>query len=100
LSDITNQVGEGVETLTRLVEDVRAGHGTVGRLMTDEHLYVELRRFAARAGELTDGLKQGRGTLGRLLNDRRAADALEAALANIETSHSGSTPAKAASARC
>jgi hypothetical protein len=33
LSDITNQVGEGVETLTRLVEDVRAGHGTVGRLM-------------------------------------------------------------------
>jgi phospholipid/cholesterol/gamma-HCH transport system substrate-binding protein len=83
--DIANQVGEGVDQLTSLVQDVRAGRGTVGRLMTDEALYVELRRFVASAGELTDGLREGRGTLGRLLNDRRAADALETSLANIET---------------
>jgi phospholipid/cholesterol/gamma-HCH transport system substrate-binding protein len=84
-SDITDQVGQGVDQLARLIEDIRAGQGTVGRLMTDEQLYVEMRRFVARAGELTDGLREGRGTLGRLLNDRRAADALEAALGNIET---------------
>lgn len=83
-SDLTGQVSRGVERLTSLIEDVRAGRGTVGRLMTDEQLYVELQRFVASAGTLTDGLKQGRGTLGRLLTDRRAADALEASLANVE----------------
>ena len=85
LTDLANEVGEGVESLSNLIADVRAGRGTVGRLMTDDQLYAELRRFAASAATLTDGLKDGRGTLGRLLNDRRAAESLEASLANIES---------------
>jgi phospholipid/cholesterol/gamma-HCH transport system substrate-binding protein len=84
-ADITTRVGEGVNELTGLVRDVRGGRGTVGQLMTDERLYAELRRFAASAGDLTEGLKQGRGTLGQLLNDPKAAQALERSLANIET---------------
>jgi phospholipid/cholesterol/gamma-HCH transport system substrate-binding protein len=85
LTDLATQVGEGVDNLSALVADMRAGKGTVGRLLTDEELYAELRRFEASAGALTDSLRQGRGTLGRLLNDRRAAESLEASLANIET---------------
>ena len=84
-TDLANQVGEGVDKLSGLLGDVRAGRGTVGRLMTDERLYVEMQRFVASAGALTDGLRQGRGTLGRLLSDPAAADKLEASLANIET---------------
>ena len=53
--------------------------------MTDEQLYVELNKFVASAGDLTDGLKQGKGTLGKLLNDPATANALEASLKNIET---------------
>jgi phospholipid/cholesterol/gamma-HCH transport system substrate-binding protein len=83
-SDLTGQVQRGVEEITGLVEDVRAGRGTVGRLMTDEELYAELRRFAASANDLTNSLKHGRGTLGRLLNDPKAATALETSLANVE----------------
>jgi phospholipid/cholesterol/gamma-HCH transport system substrate-binding protein len=84
-SDITTQVGASVDELTGLLQDVRAGRGTVGKLVTDERLYAELRRFAASAGDLTEGLRQGRGTLGQLLNDPQAARSLERSLANIET---------------
>ena len=85
LADMTESAGQGIEQLNALLTDVRAGRGTVGRLMTDEALYVELRRFVSSAGDLTDNLKRGDGTLGRLLNDPSAAQALERSLSNIET---------------
>src|SRR5262245_9661093 len=85
LADVTETATVGVEEITSLVRDVRAGRGTIGKLMTDEELYTELHRFAASAGDLTDSLKQGRGTLGKLLNDPAAANSLAAALNNIDT---------------
>ncbi len=85
LADITESAGQGIDQLNALLTDVRAGRGTVGRLMTDEALYVELRQFVSSAGDLTDNLKRGDGTLGRLLNDPSAAQALERSLSNIET---------------
>jgi phospholipid/cholesterol/gamma-HCH transport system substrate-binding protein len=85
LSDLTDQAGQGIQELSSLIHDVREGRGTVGKLMTDEQLYVELRRFVTTAGDLTDGIKNGKGTLGKLLNDPASANALEAALKNIET---------------
>jgi phospholipid/cholesterol/gamma-HCH transport system substrate-binding protein len=85
LSDMTDSASQGINELTAMIHDVRSGKGTVGKLMTDEQLYVELNRFVSSAGQLTDGLKQGKGTLGKLLNDPGAANALEASLTNIET---------------
>jgi phospholipid/cholesterol/gamma-HCH transport system substrate-binding protein len=83
LSDVTSQANEGIGELTALLQDLRQGRGTVGKLMTDEALYRELNRFVSSAGDLTDSLRKGRGTLGRLLNDPTAAKQLEATLANI-----------------
>src|SRR5712691_11828006 len=54
-SDVATQAAQGVDELTKLLHDVRQGRGTVGKLMTDERLYVELERFAATAGEVTRG---------------------------------------------
>jgi phospholipid/cholesterol/gamma-HCH transport system substrate-binding protein len=85
LTDLTNQVGEGVQNLSSLISDIRAGRGTVGKLMTDEQLYAELNRFAVSARTFTDHLRSDRGTIGRLMNDRRAAESLEAALGNVQT---------------
>jgi phospholipid/cholesterol/gamma-HCH transport system substrate-binding protein len=85
ISDIAEQAGEGISEITKLVQDMRSGRGTVGKLMTDDQLYVELRQFVASADGVTQALKQGRGTLGKLLNDPKAADALTASLKNIET---------------
>lgn len=85
LADITDQAGEGIQELTGLIHDIRAGRGTMGKLMTDEQLYGELNRFVASAGDLTNSIRQGRGTLGRLVNDPSAANALEASMKNIQS---------------
>jgi len=85
LADVATQASQGVSEITGLLQDMRAGRGTVGKLMTDDRLYVELQQFVGAAGELTRGIRQGRGTIGKLLNDPKAAEALEASLANLET---------------
>jgi phospholipid/cholesterol/gamma-HCH transport system substrate-binding protein len=83
LADVTAQANRGIAELTALMQDVRAGKGTVGKLMTDEQLYVELRQFTAAARDVTDGLVRGRGTLGQLLNNPESARQLEASLKNL-----------------
>ena len=80
--------------------DIRAGRGTVGKLMTDEQLYAELNRFVATAGDVTRGHPAGRGTLGKLLNDPTTANALEASLKNIETLTRAVNAGEGSSASC
>jgi len=84
IADITDTAGQGIQEITGLVKDIRAGRGTAGKIMTDDRLYTELHAFVASANDLTTGIKQGRGTLGKLMNDPKAADALAASLKNVE----------------
>jgi phospholipid/cholesterol/gamma-HCH transport system substrate-binding protein len=85
LADVTQSVNQGVQRISALLDDVRGGRGTVGKLMTDDQLYSEMHRFVATASDVTRGIRQGRGSVGRLLNDPKAAQALEASLRNLET---------------
>ncbi len=82
--DITASAGEGIEQITGLVSDVRAGKGTIGKLMTDDEFYRQMNAFMASANDLTRELQNGRGTLGRLLKDPKTAQSLEASMKNIE----------------
>lgn len=84
LADIGDRVDKGVERINALLDDVKAGKGTVGKLMTDQQLYDEMARFVASAGALTRGIQQGRGTVGKLLNDPKAAEALESSLRSLD----------------
>jgi phospholipid/cholesterol/gamma-HCH transport system substrate-binding protein len=83
LADVTAQADKGITELTALITDVRAGKGTVGKLMTDEQLYTELRQFTSAAREVTEGLSRGKGTLGQLINNPESARQLEASLKNL-----------------
>lgn len=84
IADVAEQASQGIEELTGLLQDMRAGRGTVGQLMTDEALYEELRQFAAAANDLTTGIREGRGTLGQLMTNPQLANSLEATAANVE----------------
>ncbi|HEY7287336.1 MAG TPA: MlaD family protein, partial [Vicinamibacterales bacterium] len=42
LADVSETATTGIEEITGLVKDVRGGKGTIGKLMTDDQLYVEL----------------------------------------------------------
>ena len=84
LTEVATQATEGIEELTALLREMRAGRGTVGRLFTDEALYTEMTRLVSAAEDVVQKVGQGRGTLGRLANDPAAAKALEASLQNFE----------------
>ena len=85
MADVTAQASKGITQLTSMIEDIRAGKGTVGKLMTDEQLYAELQHLTAAARSVTEGLAQGKGTLGQLLNNPESAKQLEASLRNLTT---------------
>ncbi|MFB3854526.1 MAG: MlaD family protein [Vicinamibacterales bacterium] len=84
VSDVTASASQGLTAAARLLNDVREGRGTIGRLFTDEALYRELRRFAEAARDVAAGLNQGKGTVGRLLSDPEVYADLESAMANLE----------------
>jgi len=84
IADVTTSAEQGIGEISGLVRDIRAGKGTVGKLMTDEQLYAELHAFVLSANDLTAGLQHGQGTLGKLLKDPKSAQALEASLQQIE----------------
>ena len=83
-TEVTAQATEGIEELTSLLQDIRGGRGTVGRLFTDDQLYTELNALVASAESVVRSVNEGRGTLGRLANNPAAAEALEASLKNFE----------------
>jgi phospholipid/cholesterol/gamma-HCH transport system substrate-binding protein len=85
LTDVATKASAGIEQLTAIMQDIRAGRGTIGKLMTDEALYQELNGLLAAAERAATSLNSGRGTLGRLLNDPAAGKSLEAALQNLES---------------
>jgi phospholipid/cholesterol/gamma-HCH transport system substrate-binding protein len=84
LADVAEGAARSLEEATRLLQDVRAGKGTVGRLFSDEALYKELLGFIGSAEDVVTSLNTGRGTLGRLLNDPAAGKSLEASLRNLQ----------------
>src|SRR5688572_11121920 len=84
IADVTTQATKGIEELTVLLQETRAGRGTLGRLFTDEGLYVEMQSLVNAVETVVQNVNQGRGTLGRLANDPAAAKALEASLQNVE----------------
>lgn len=61
--------GHGLDETTRLLADLRAGKGTVGRLFTDDAAYRELTALMASATRVTEAVDRGRGSLGRLVKD-------------------------------
>ena len=84
LTEVATQATAGIEQLTAVLADVRAGRGTIGQLLTNDSLYRELNTLVASAEEVARNVSSGRGTIGRLANDPAAAQALEATLQNLQ----------------
>jgi len=85
LTNVAEQASDTLDEATALVRDMRSGRGTLGRLVTDEALYLEMTRLVTAAEDVALNINRGRGTLGRLANDPAAARALERSLDNLET---------------
>jgi phospholipid/cholesterol/gamma-HCH transport system substrate-binding protein len=84
LADVAEGASEGIEELTALLKEVRAGKGTVGKLFTDEQLYRDLNALLSSAEGVVNGINRGKGTLGQLVNDPAAYRALQASLEDLQ----------------
>jgi len=83
LSTAAEAATKSLETTNALLEEVRQGRGTLGKLVTDDTLYRQLNDFVESAEAVTRGINAGRGTLGRLATDPAAAKSLEQSLENL-----------------
>lgn len=83
LADVSEQANLGLIEATNLLKDIRAGKGTLGKLVTDEKLYSEVTAFVDAANAVATNLRNGRGTLGKLANDDKAYEALADSLDNL-----------------
>jgi phospholipid/cholesterol/gamma-HCH transport system substrate-binding protein len=85
IAELTEQAGTGIADVTAMLADLRAGKGTIGKLLTDEAVYREFNSLIGAADRVAQGLAAGRGTAGKLMNDPKAYDELQASLANLNT---------------
>jgi phospholipid/cholesterol/gamma-HCH transport system substrate-binding protein len=83
MADLTTSASNSLQQMEGMLADIRAGRGTMGKLITDDALYAELQQFVASAGDVTRAINQGRGTIGGLINDPAAYQSLKASLDNL-----------------
>jgi phospholipid/cholesterol/gamma-HCH transport system substrate-binding protein len=78
---------------TRLLEDMRTGEGTVGRLISDPELYERLTGALERFNGIAQEIQTGDGTLPKLINDpalfNSARDTLQRAEAIMDRMEQG-----------
>lgn len=85
LGDLTSSAAQSLEEMSKLMGDVRAGRGSVGKLFTDPALYNEVRDLAGSAAVVAGYLKDGKGTLGGLAKDPAVYNELKASLEQLHT---------------
>ncbi|HSL21663.1 MAG TPA: MlaD family protein [Vicinamibacterales bacterium] len=84
IADVAEGASRSLEQATALLQDIRAGKGSVGKLFTDDQLYREISEFVSSAASVATQISRGRGTLGRLTTDPTAYNQLNRSLANLE----------------
>jgi phospholipid/cholesterol/gamma-HCH transport system substrate-binding protein len=83
IGELTLSATESLQEAQKLIADMRAGRGSVGKFLTDDAVYNELHRFVTAAADVSKNLREGKGTLGALANDPAAYNAMKASLDNL-----------------
>ena len=83
IMELAGPAQAGIQEATLLLQDIRAGKGTVGKLFTDEQVYQEFQALLNSAEGVIAGINRGQGTLGKLARDDAAYRELNASLANL-----------------
>ena len=78
IAALSSAAGRGLDETTKLIADVRAGKGTMGRLFTDDAAYGDMEALMASATRVAEAVQRGRGSVGRLVNDPKVYNELVA----------------------
>jgi phospholipid/cholesterol/gamma-HCH transport system substrate-binding protein len=69
LQETATEIRTTVEDARKVVAQVNAGEGTIGRLVKDEALYRETTNSMTTLREILQKMNQGQGTVSKILND-------------------------------
>jgi phospholipid/cholesterol/gamma-HCH transport system substrate-binding protein len=84
IADVAEGATQSLEQARLLLEDLRAGRGTVGKLFADDALYRDIREFVSAAETVASTISRGEGTIGMLAKDPAAYRQLNGALGNLQ----------------
>jgi phospholipid/cholesterol/gamma-HCH transport system substrate-binding protein len=83
IAELTDKATSGLQEAKLLIQDIRSGKGTVGKLFTDDAVYREIHGFVDAAERVTSAIASGQGTLGKLTKDPKLYNELEQSVANL-----------------
>jgi phospholipid/cholesterol/gamma-HCH transport system substrate-binding protein len=72
-----------------IVDDIRAGHGTIGRLVKDESLFIETTNSLANLREILQKINRGDGSVGKLVNDDTLIKNMKVTLQKLDKATEG-----------
>jgi phospholipid/cholesterol/gamma-HCH transport system substrate-binding protein len=75
LGTLANDVGD-------IINDVKKGRGTLGKLLTDPTLYNHLSDTSAKIDAMASDLRQGQGSLGKLMSSDELYQKVDSAVGN------------------
>ena len=68
-TDLAQRLSKLSDEINGMVQDVKEGKGTVGRMFSDEALYNNLNATIRETEDVMKDLRSGRGSAGRFIND-------------------------------
>ena len=83
IAQLTGEATNGLNEARKLIEDMRNGRGTMGKLFTDEAVYRDLDNFVKAAERVTNSINDGKGTMGKLATDPKLYDEMHQSIANL-----------------
>ena len=82
---IAENLEKTLENTRAISEDIRAGKGTVGKLLQDDSLYTDLKDAVASVRKLADDASSGGGLIDTLLHDKELSADLKQTVNNVRT---------------
>ena len=86
LADVAEGATRSLEQVTGILQDIRSGKGTVGKLFTDDQIYREVNGLIDSAGTVASELAKGRGTVAMMIRDPAAYNRMNSALGYLQDS--------------
>jgi phospholipid/cholesterol/gamma-HCH transport system substrate-binding protein len=86
LADVAEGATQALQQVTGIMQDIRSGKGTVGKVFTDDQIYKEVNGLIESAGVVASELARGKGTMGMLVRDPAAYTRLNNALGYLQDS--------------
>lgn len=78
-----------VDDLEAIMENTRAGRGTIGRLLMDDEMGANFESAVANLRSISDDITQAKGALGALIADEAMGESLRTSVANVERVSTG-----------